>query len=67
MNKLKPTDSEKLLQEIEKLFRPILINGRGVNYNPDNKPIKAVDLQKCEMLEIEDYRGHNVKIIIRLN
>ena len=59
------TESEKLLHEIERLMKPILIHGKGVNFGPDNKPIKAIDLQRCEVLEIEHYKGFEIKIIIK--
>jgi len=59
------TESEKLLHEIEALLKPVLIKGRGINFGPDNTPIKAIDLQKCEMLTIENYKGHEIKIIIK--
>ena len=59
------TESEKLLHEIEILMKPILIHGRGINFGPDNKPIKAIDLQRCEVLEIEHYKGFEIKIIIK--
>ena len=59
------TDSEKLLHEIEILLKPLLIHGRGVDFGPDNTPIKAVDLQKCEMLTIQNYKGYQVKIIVK--
>ena len=60
------TESEKLLHEIERLIHdPILIHGRGINFGPDNKPIKAIDLQRCEVLEIEHYKGFEIKIIIK--
>jgi hypothetical protein len=59
------TESEKLLHEIELLLKPILIKGRGIDFGSDNTPIKAVDIQKSEMLTIQNYRGHQVKIIIK--
>ena len=65
MNKLKSTNSEILLQEIEQLLRPIITGGKGVNFGPNNTPIKAVELQKCEMIEIESYNGYNIRVIIK--
>ena len=59
------SDAEKLLHEIEILLKPLLIHGHGINFGPDNTPIKAVDLQKCEMLTIENYKGFEVKVIIK--
>ncbi len=61
------TDSELLLAEIEKLFKPILINGRGVNFGPPGAEIAMTikDLQKCEMFSIDDYKGFEIRVIIK--
>ena len=65
MNKLKTTKSEILLQEIEQLLRPIITGGKGIDFGSDNTPIKAVDIQKSEMITIQDYKGYQIKIIIK--
>lgn len=59
------SDSEQLLSEIEILLKPILIKGRGIDFGSDNTPIKAVEIQKCEMLTIGNYKNHSIKIIIK--
>lgn len=63
------TDSEQLLAEIERLFKMIIINSRGVNFGTPDKNIAMTikELQKCEMLEIENYKGFNIRVIIKKN
>jgi hypothetical protein len=56
---------EELLHEIEILLKPLLIHSQGVDFGPDNTPIKSVDLQKCDMLTIQNYKGYQVKIIVK--
>ena len=53
-------ESEKVLHELEVLLKPVLINGKGRDFGSDNTPIKAVDIQKSEMLTIQDYKGHQI-------
>jgi len=61
------TESELVLEEIEKLFKPILIKGRGINFGPPNADIAMTikDLQQCDMLEIENYKGFQIRVIIK--
>ena len=63
------TDSELLLAEIEKLFKMIIINSRGINYGPPDKNIAMTikDLQKCEMFSIDNYKGFEIRVIIKKN
>ena len=61
------TDSGLLLAEIEKLFHMIRKYSRGVNHGPPDKKIAMTidDLKKCDMLEIENYKGFNIRVIIK--
>jgi hypothetical protein len=56
---------EKTLHELEILLRPVLIKSKGVNFGTDCKTIYARDMKDSEVLEIEDYKGSNIKIIIK--
>lgn len=62
------TNSELLLAEIEKLFKPITIKGLGINFGPPDKnaSITIKELQTCEMLEIERYKFKNDTFQIRV-
>lgn len=68
------TDSELLLQKIEKIFEPITRAGKGINFGPPDKDcaITIKELQtQCEMLEIERYKfgdsTFNIRLIIKRN
>jgi len=66
-SKLIMTESEQLLKYIEKLFRPIIIKGAGINFGPPNKSIAMdkKDLLECEMLSIDNYKGYEIRVIIK--
>ena len=65
------TESEELLQYIEKLFEPITRTGKGINFGPPDKDcaITIKELQTCEMLEVERYKfkdsTFNIRLIIK--
>ena len=56
----------ELLSEIEQLLKPLKINGTGVNFGYNNA-ISKKEIDESEILEIEDYKGFNVKVIIKKN
>jgi len=61
------TESHHLLKYIEKLFEPITRTGKGVNFGPPGKDIAMTipELLKCEMFSIDNYKGFEIRVIIK--
>jgi hypothetical protein len=56
---------QEIMKELEIAMKYFLVHGRGVNYGNPMKSIPRRELEDADIIEIEDYKGHNIKIIIK--
>jgi hypothetical protein len=60
----KITANDSIMNELENALKHFLINGRGVNFDSDCRAISVKQMKEATVLEIEDYKGKSIKVIV---